>query len=68
MKCSRHIWLLFLLIALSAAAFAQQSPDWVQVRREVPTPGSPCLDGHVRQYGWLVNHLRGYTSCSQMGT
>ncbi|GIV21741.1 MAG: hypothetical protein KatS3mg023_3492 [Armatimonadota bacterium] len=36
MKCFRHIWLLFLLIALSAAAFAQQSPDWVQVRREVP--------------------------------
>ncbi|GIV20916.1 MAG: hypothetical protein KatS3mg023_2667 [Armatimonadota bacterium] len=26
---------------------------------DVPAPGSPCLDGHVRQYGWLVNHLKG---------
>jgi len=26
---------------------------------DVPMPGSPCLNGHVRQYGWLINHLKG---------
>jgi prepilin-type N-terminal cleavage/methylation domain-containing protein/prepilin-type processing-associated H-X9-DG protein len=26
---------------------------------DVPAPGSPCLNGNVRQYGWLINHLKG---------
>jgi len=26
---------------------------------DVPEPNSPCLNGAIRQYGWLINHLKG---------